>query len=310
MNPVGSEEFSTSSSIMPFFNMFKPKRSRSHTPSERFSDDSELYDQAPGYGMRPTGTLGSHHTASVHRSQHYAGSRAQHHPRHGSTLRRSSGREQYAQLEAQDQSWSGSWHQVEHPDYHHGPQDDYYSEDGDRHSDAYAPTPAVHLISESSRVDSPVPTVHRHEAPGSSSRLYEQFSASAGLPQSAVTRVDLHEDIAAEDYNRRQRSTSTHSSPVSYHTPTSHQSLAPAGLRRHSHRRPQHPAFQGVHLPTSESSRSDVVQALENGSRITIPRHPLERGRSRSANLDRTYYIVPPGMNVIFRDENGNELKR
>lgn len=47
-----------------------------------------------------------------------------------------------------------------------------------------------------------------------------------------------------------------------------------------------------------------------------IPRHPPDRGRSeygsngRSANLERTYYIVPPGMNVIFRDEYGNELKR
>jgi hypothetical protein len=39
---------------------------------------------------------------------------------------------------------------------------------------------------------------------------------------------------------------------------------------------------------------------------------PRDRGRSdgRSTNLERTYYIVPPGMNVIFRDEYGNELKR
>jgi hypothetical protein len=28
------------------------------------------------------------------------------------------------------------------------------------------------------------------------------------------------------------------------------------------------------------------------------------------SNAERTYYIVPPGMNVIFRDEYGNELKR
>ena len=44
--------------------------------------------------------------------------------------------------------------------------------------------------------------------------------------------------------------------------------------------------------------------------RTQIPRHPIGRGRSQSANPDRTYYIVPPGMNVIFRDEYGNELKR
>jgi hypothetical protein len=45
----------------------------------------------------------------------------------------------------------------------------------------------------------------------------------------------------------------------------------------------------------------------------------MERRSSRSGNgssyvqvpnAQRTYYIVPPGMNVIFRDEYGNELKR
>jgi hypothetical protein len=47
-----------------------------------------------------------------------------------------------------------------------------------------------------------------------------------------------------------------------------------------------------------------------------IPRHPVELRLSGSgsygqvSNTERTYYIVPPGMNVIFRDEYGNELKR
>lgn len=272
------------------------------------------------YGSRSTGTLGSSHTAPVHRSQLYAGSRAQqHYPRHGSTAR-SSGPERYAQPEAQDQSW----YRVERPNYHHGPHDDHYSEDGDRHSEAYGAAPGVHLISESSRVDSPVPTspvptVHRHGAPGPGSRLYEQFAASTGLPPSAVTHVDIHEDVPAEDYegfDRPQRSVSAHSNPQ-YHAPASHHPLAPR-LQQHSHRRPLHHAFQGpVRIgPTSDSSRSDVVQALDNGSRITIPRHSPDRGRSeygsqgRSTNLERTYYIVPPGMNVIFRDEYGNELKR
>jgi hypothetical protein len=42
----------------------------------------------------------------------------------------------------------------------------------------------------------------------------------------------------------------------------------------------------------------------------------MERRRSgngpyvQAANTERTYYVVPPGMNVIFRDEYGNELKR
>lgn len=48
-----------------------------------------------------------------------------------------------------------------------------------------------------------------------------------------------------------------------------------------------------------------------------IPRQPLERRRlaprdsyDYESNNKRTFYIVPPGMNVIFRDEFGNELKR
>jgi hypothetical protein len=105
MNTVGSEEFPTSTSIMPFLKMFKPKRSRSYVPSERFSDDSELYDEVPAFGSLPNGTSGFNHSAPVNRSrssQHYASSQTQHYPRHGSTLR-SSGREQYAQPEVQDQ---------------------------------------------------------------------------------------------------------------------------------------------------------------------------------------------------------------
>ena len=66
------------------------------------------------------------------------------------------------------------------------------------------------------------------------------------------------------------------------------------------------------------ASRLVVLFLMTDVSSITrkqIPRHP-DRGRpgyaahGRNANLERTYYIVPPGMNVIFRDEHGNELKR
>jgi hypothetical protein len=47
-----------------------------------------------------------------------------------------------------------------------------------------------------------------------------------------------------------------------------------------------------------------------------IPRQPVERRRSgnapyvQAAKAERTYYVVPPGMKVIFRDEYGNELQR
>lgn len=73
-----------------------------------------------------------------------------------------------------------------------------------------------------------------------------------------------------------------------------------------------------ITLP-SDSSRSDVLQTMDDGKRIAVPRQPIERRQSghsgsgsyvQPSNPERTYYIVPPGMNVIFRDEYGNELKR
>jgi len=49
-----------------------------------------------------------------------------------------------------------------------------------------------------------------------------------------------------------------------------------------------------------------------------VPTEVHDRGRPTHSSVHkerlkrsgRTYYIVPPGMNVIFRDENGNELTR
>ena len=71
------------------------------------------------------------------------------------------------------------------------------------------------------------------------------------------------------------------------------------------------------------SLRAGLVAINDLGCVITrsmthqIPRHSLERRRiapresyNYDSNNKRTYYIVPPGMNVIFRDEHGNELKR
>jgi hypothetical protein len=40
-----------------------------------------------------------------------------------------------------------------------------------------------------------------------------------------------------------------------------------------------------------------------------VSRQPHDQG-SFTQSAERTYYIVPPGMSVIFRDEYGNELKR
>ncbi|KAI0301839.1 hypothetical protein B0F90DRAFT_254368 [Multifurca ochricompacta] len=212
--------------------------------------------------------------------------RAQRYPLHGSSFH-NSGSEQYAQAPTDDHSW----YRVERPNYHHSSHDhDYYSEDGDRHSDVSGA--GIHLISESSRVDSPIPTVHRQGTSALGSRLYEQFPVSPPVPAhgppTSVTRIDLHEDVSEnyEGFDRLHRATSAHSNTL-YPASPSHQPSVP-GLQRHSHRRLQQHAFQSpVHLtPGSDSSRSDVVQTLDNGSRITVRQfmHSNSNGISRTAS--------------------------
>ncbi|KAH9963220.1 hypothetical protein BC827DRAFT_150393 [Russula dissimulans] len=204
----------------------------------------------------------------------------------------------------------------------------------DRRSDMSGGRVPAHAVSDSSRTESPVPTVYRQETPALGSRLFEQF---AGSPPAQVTRLDLHEEVEGEydpriatRYDRRQRGV-----PLAH--PQNHHAAYASGPHRHNsqqqqqqqhHRRPSQRTFQEpihVNLP-SESSGTDVVQTMDNGDRIKIPRHPYERRPSRSGhapasygqpdsegsnlNPERTYYIVPPGMSVIFRDEFGNELKR
>ncbi|KAI0321885.1 hypothetical protein OF83DRAFT_133316 [Amylostereum chailletii] len=67
--------------------------------------------------------------------------------------------------------------------------------------------------------------------------------------------------------------------------------------------------------PTPSSVSSSIVHTLNNGTRIHVPAAPIEeRGRPIARDSDRkkrsTFYIVPPGMNVIFQDADGNEITR
>ncbi|KAF8505478.1 hypothetical protein F5888DRAFT_1798494 [Russula emetica] len=284
---------------MPFFNMFKSRRARTTSlprAPERYLHESEVYNQASAYGPRSTSGFGR----SAHLAQPHAGSRAQRHTSHSSSFSNSVP-ERYAESPTNDQSW----YRVEHPDYsgYRGPRDrdpeDFsYSEEGDRHSDGSVSGPGVpiHTLSESTGtgVESPVPTVYRQGSPQSSSRMYEQLVRSPRIPAS-VTRLDLHEGVEGGydgGYDRHRRG-------LRGRDAWSSSSSAPTAI------------------PTPRLPASDVVQMMDNGERIPIPRHSLERRRiapresyNYDSNNKRTYYIVPPGMSVIFRDEHGNELKR
>jgi len=149
-----------------------------------------------------------------------------------------------------------SWYRVEHPNYsRQGPHDrdtEYYSyseEGSDRLGRSDAQPFHTYTDSESaSRVESPVPTVHRQEAPGLGSRLFEQFPGGRPPPgpPASVTRLDLpqEEDRGFDGgggFDRRQRA----AYPVASQYPH-RQSFAPDPRRPNQpHRRPsQHSAYQ------------------------------------------------------------------
>ena len=142
-----------------------------------------------------------------------------------------------------------SWDQVERPSHRQGQYDretEYYPEDGDRHSDVSGPGVPVHFISESSRVDSPIPVVRRQ-----GSRMYEQFAvppAQPSPPPASVTRLDLHDDVSEnyEGFDRLRRGPSVHSNG-----PSSNRHPLASGGHRHTQRRPHQHAFQQVCLDRS-----------------------------------------------------------
>jgi hypothetical protein len=266
----------TSALIMPLLNMFRSRQGRSTSlprSPEGYWHDAAAYDS---YGQRSKS--GFSHAA--HRAPHQAGTRAPRYPSYGSSFRSSGGAERYAESSTSDdqvrsepfaasvrrdlispkythkcmRNGTQSWYRVEHPDhYQRGPRDHDaayypYSEDGtDRRSDASGPLgdgdgpfPSF-SNSDSSRVESPIPTVYREGPPGLGSRLFEEFAGqhprSHPRAPASVTRLDLHEEEDAGPQGH-------------------YQSFAPDPRRRHDppYRRPSQHAYQ-VCIWTSPPSR-------------------------------------------------------
>jgi hypothetical protein len=95
MNQTVGEGFPslTSSSTMPFLNMFRSKRSRSRStpaPPDRSSDvdGSEFYDQEQMY-HRPRASSGLSRSTAIRGTQLHDGSRAQRYPSHGPSFHNS-----------------------------------------------------------------------------------------------------------------------------------------------------------------------------------------------------------------------------
>jgi len=140
---------------------------------------------------------------------------------------------------------------VEHQDYYRPPHDrdsEHYSytEDSDRRSDVSGGRVPVHAVSDSSRVESPVPTVYRQDGPALGSRLFEQF---AGSPPAQVTRLDLHEEVEGEYNPRSATSYDRHQRGVPPAHPQNHHPAYASGPYRQNsqqqhHRRPSQRTFQ------------------------------------------------------------------
>ena len=153
-----------------------------------------------------------------------------------------------------------SWYRVDHPRSRQGPygrDNESYTEDRDRHSDVSGAGVPVHFISESSRVDSPVPTVHRR-----GSRPHERFPATSSSmpaqtspPPGSVTRLDLHDDVSEnyEGFDRLRRGPSSHSHASRHHP----------GGHHHSQRRPHQHAYQQVCLDWGRTSAPQTVYQLK-----------------------------------------------
>ncbi|KAA1466196.1 hypothetical protein DENSPDRAFT_17157 [Dentipellis sp. KUC8613] len=199
--------------------------------------------------------------------------------------------------------------------------EDYYSDE--ERSPSRATDDVAFSISESSGHESPIPIVQRQEDPDS---LHGHFYEDLPAPS-------LHSTHSSRHGNRRRDATVQDGHIV---PPPPIIDGMTAHPRRRRHRAPAHEwhmhadrhrtKFDHTHtpppLPRSQSpvssiTSTSVVHTLDDGTRIEIPAsqyddagHPIT-SRHRAVKPDeRTFYIIPPGMNVIFQDERGNELRR
>ncbi|KZV75401.1 hypothetical protein PENSPDRAFT_89469 [Peniophora sp. CONT] len=65
--------------------------------------------------------------------------------------------------------------------------------------------------------------------------------------------------------------------------------------------------------PSTMTMSSNIVHTLQNGTKISVPTEVPSldsSAHSDPAEKRRTFYIIPPGMNVIFKDGDGNEVGR
>ncbi|KAI0069074.1 hypothetical protein BV25DRAFT_85030 [Artomyces pyxidatus] len=281
----------THNSTMPFFNVFKSRRKpspRGRRPSFAPSDDSDFYQNPLAYA--------TFHNEAL--------------PRSPPVFRPHSSRSHRPEV-LEDEPWQ----LLNHSQHQRSVYDDYYPGTDDGFRDDLIGEP-VHIISESSRVDSPIPIVQR-QGP-TVSRLYEQFTGSSS-PGTPVTRLDFRSD---HESDRDYRSPASHfrsaSTPSDYYSGYPHDRWETRSLRSHQYEQSPPPTQHAVPVVPS-SSASSVVHKQDDGIRVSVPRIHIQSRRPSSSGRHgdhvhrekpRTFYIVPPGMNVIFTDETGRELSR
>ncbi|KAI0028198.1 hypothetical protein K488DRAFT_89978 [Vararia minispora EC-137] len=159
--------------------------------------------------------------------------------------------------------------------------------------------------------DSPF-SAHRNLRPSSPS------NSSTGLTSPSSTSLALFSPASFVDIpGGSARMHAPHTLPHMTGTPVRHptQRSTHGSIHQVAKRRDVHPPRNAS--PTPSSMSSSIMHTLDNGTKIHVPTSPSpERGRSLARMTEeerakrQTFYIVPPGMNVIFTDDQGVEIAR
>ncbi|THH17948.1 hypothetical protein EW146_g2942 [Bondarzewia mesenterica] len=237
-----------------------------------------------------------------------------------------------AQMKAESDD-DEEWQFLDNPQDMRATVEDYYS-DGDSIPNDAAEE-AVHIISESSRVDSPIPMVQRQDY-AAHSRLHEDFSPTTPRA-STVTRLEYRERENGGPYMN------THV-PSNGLAPRHYMDLTPvvpgqwqppeiSASRRHDYPHASSSrAAPSRQSPVPSSSSASVIYTLDDGTRVQVrvirssisqpvtdcfvtgSRRVAQKGtfisKACTSWSKKRFTSSPPGMNVIFRDEYGEEITR
>ncbi|KAF7331982.1 hypothetical protein MKEN_00078500 [Mycena kentingensis (nom. inval.)] len=155
------------------------------------------------------------------------------------------------------------------------------------------------------------PTRRQHEG--------SQTHTQLPTPRDSLQQPPGNIEPGSPAYGLRMEGLFSHELPYDSESPLSQ--LAAGWTHSQSHQRQSRPLPEQPSRPTrptahdwaANSRRGSPVSTRSEEKRASSSSQPIvvgETRRHRSPSPTGTYYIVPGGMNVIFQDEQGNEITR